>query len=253
MDYLVGGLLGGIICSAALLLVLKASKAREVARLVFNYNEQINTLTADSKSLNEALLIAREKQASAESEHMLLQEKVEEMNALVNQLNRHIDELNFLNEKQNQQSTEAQQSLKSELLLKINELAEEALRLKNVAVTFEHWHEEMNSLMEQNVYMRTQNQEFASIVKHVVLVALNASIEAARAGESGRGFAVVAEQVRSLALRSETLSSDYAQSLHKNNLLTTMTFQDIQASGKMMMAAISGMDSKITRLNSTLL
>ena len=252
MDYLVGALLGGVLCSLMLYLLLKTHMNKEIATLKDGHNAQINALNDDSSCLRNELSACKAKWTAVDSLNV-------ELNASVAALNICIDELNQLSadkvksdQMQVEELSSAQLALKSMLLQQMTELAAEALRLKNVAVTFEHWHEEMNSLMEQNVYMRTQNQEFASIVKHVVLVALNASIEAARAGESGRGFAVVAEQVRSLALRSESLSADYAQSLHKNNLLTTMTFQDIQASGKMMMAAISGMDSKISRLSTTL-
>jgi methyl-accepting chemotaxis protein len=77
---------------------------------------------------------------------------------------------------------------------------------------------------------------------------LNAAIEAARAGESGRGFAVVADEVRKLAARSEALSIEYGRSLHKNDLTTTATFQEIQADGKMIVAAISGVEAIIGQL-----
>jgi hypothetical protein len=54
--------------------------------------------------------------------------------------------------------------------------------------------------------------------------------------------------VRTLAFRSESLSKDYSNSLYKNDLTTTSTFQDIQAGGKMIMAAISGIESMVAQL-----
>lgn len=130
----------------------------------------------------------------------------------------------------------------------VEKLSIEAAALHNIAITFEHWHDDMNALMVQNRVMHTQNNEFSSIVKHVVILSLNAAIEAARAGESGRGFAVVADEVRTLAFRSEALSKDYSNSLHKNDLTTTATFQEIQADGKMIKAAISSLESSIGQL-----
>lgn len=143
-------------------------------------------------------------------------------------------------------SNRAQGKIRGELTLVAQELA----RLKNVSLLFERWHERMSHLMDQNKDMHFKNEEFASIVKQVVILALNASIEAARAGESGRGFAVVADEVRMLANRSEVLSKNYGESLDKNDLTTTSTFQDIQAGGKMIMAALASIEAQLNNLAS---
>ena len=52
-------------------------------------------------------------------------------------------------------------------------------------------------------------------------------------------FAVVANEVRTLANRAEALSNDYRNNLYKNDLITTTTFQDLQAGGKMIIGAVT--------------
>jgi methyl-accepting chemotaxis protein len=143
-------------------------------------------------------------------------------------------------------------TFKSDARQRVGNLAKEATQLKNIAVTFENWHEDMSTLMQQNREMHKQNKDLSAIVRHVDILALNAAIEAARAGESGRGFAVVADEVRKLAARSQSLSDDFSKSLHKNDLTTTATFQDIQASGKMITAAVFGLESMINHLQAQL-
>lgn len=121
-------------------------------------------------------------------------------------------------------------------------LAEEIGSLLTLVKTFERWHTDMNILVAHNREMHNKNDEFANIVKQVVIVALNASIEAARAGPQGRGFAVVAEEMRSLANRAESLSTDYRKNLFENEMITTATFQDLQAGGKMIVSAVTGLE-----------
>ena len=117
--------------------------------------------------------------------------------------------------------------------------------------TLHRWDDEMSKLMQQNQYMQKQNQEFGGIISQTVILALNAAIEAARAGEAGRGFAVVADEVRVLATRAEGFSANYRDSLHKNDMVTTATFQDIQASGKMILTAVHALDAKLGKLDLT--
>lgn len=249
---IVAALLGGLVCSGLTFVALRMLHKNNLAALLAEHHAQLNQLKNENQLLNEGFLTNRNGRQEVESENAVLQNSIEELNSLVDQLNSRIVTVEGDIEHERQRSVMALEVVKSDLLVNIRDLSGEAEQLKNVAVSFEHWHEEMNSLMAQNSYMRSKNQEFSAIVKHVILVALNASIEAARAGEWGRGFAVVAEQVNALAVRSEALSVEYGHSLRKNDLITTVTFQDIQASGKMMMAAFVAMESRINRLQSTL-
>lgn len=127
-------------------------------------------------------------------------------------------------------------------------LKREVDEMLNLVSTMNRWDDEMMLLMQHNSDMQKQNHEFAGIVKQIIILALNASIEAARAGEAGRGFAVVADEVKTLATQSGGLSESYKDNLHKNDLITTTTFQDIQASGKMILTALHALDSRLDKL-----
>jgi methyl-accepting chemotaxis protein len=143
-------------------------------------------------------------------------------------------------------------AVKAKTLGNCDSLGSEIASLLTLVKTFERWHTDMNILVSHNREMHNKNDEFASIVKQVVIVALNASIEAARAGAQGRGFAVVADEMRSLANRAESLSTEYRKNLFENELITTATFQDLQAGGKMIMGAVTGLEVVNNRSKSAL-
>jgi methyl-accepting chemotaxis protein len=189
-------------------------------------------------------------QTEARYDAQIAQEK-RELEALVADLR---DDLNrrSASEDEARAAYDAVLHFKDEWRQQATSIVNEAARLRTLGVTFERWHEQMISLMEQNKEMHTKNQELSSIVAHVLIVSLNASIEAARAGAAGRGFSVVASEVRTLASRSQDLSKSYRDSLNRNDLITTATFQDIQAGGKMIVASLGGVAALANQLQSQL-
>lgn len=121
--------------------------------------------------------------------------------------------------------------------------------LLTILTTMERWNDGMSKLVQTNNAMQQRNGEFAEIVQQIIVLALNATIEAARVGEAGRGFAVVAQEVKSLANRSEGFSVGYKDSLHNSDAVTVATFQDIQASGKMILTAVHALNTKVDQID----
>jgi aerotaxis receptor len=80
------------------------------------------------------------------------------------------------------------------------------------------------------------------------LLALNAAIEAARAGEQGRGFAVVADEVRKLAERTSSSTTDIATTVSEFRVITekavqsmTQATQEVEGGIGKMRASVDGL------------
>lgn len=186
------------------------------------HSNQVSLLEQTNSQLNSQLESLQDQLIEAQSQ------ADQELSSRINEFETRIAELNSEHETD-----------KSFLKDKLDQVEVDLADLADLLVTFERWHESLTQLMLHNAEMHKQNQEFFNIVKQIVILALNAAIEAARAGEHGRGFAVVADEVRNLAMRSQELSESYKENLNKNDFLTTATFQDIQAGGKMILTDIS--------------
>jgi methyl-accepting chemotaxis protein len=139
-----------------------------------------------------------------------------------------------------------------DILGKVEHLSRGIADLKTVAVAFERWHEDMIALTVQSRTLNVIGEDLTRIARQMIMVSINAAIEAARAGDIARGFVVVAADVKTQAQQVQALSGDMCKTLNKGELTTTATFQDIQSGGKMMMAAISGLESMVAQLRSEL-
>ncbi|OHX14939.1 hypothetical protein BI347_07095 [Chromobacterium sphagni] len=208
-----------------------------------------------------ALLERREPQETAEARSLLRLKEAEARHqsallALQQQLQRMPEEAERLAEQarrealtqSRQESLQALEQVRAALRSEQAVLAGDVELLLGLVKTIERWHEEMQAILVNNRRLKEQNESFATIVKSVVMLALNASIEAARAGEHGRGFSVVADGVRQLAGNAAELSGEYKKNLERNDLVTTATFQDLQACGNMIRTAVFGLKASSERI-----
>ncbi len=137
---------------------------------------------------------------------------------------------------------------RADLDKQVRSLSDEIAELRGLSEAFERWHQDMIGLTSSNRSLHGKGEDLVGIARSLIMVSLNAAIEAARAGDSARGFVAVASEVRSLAVKAQELANELRAGLNKNSMLTVSTFQDIQAGGKLMIAAVSGLGASVNTL-----
>lgn len=243
----------GLLCAVLLLALCTRRMRRGYQRQLAGYDEMVTALSARVPTEE---VSARLAVLSAERD-MLLQKKLAQQEAAHAQALLRGEQQGMSEREQSLarlQDEHARQfeQLRSAMLREYTAFQSDIYLLQDMIRTVERWHDEMQAILVNNRHLKEQNEGFARIVKNVVMLALNASIEAARAGEHGRGFAVVADGVRDLALTSAKLAQDYRNNLDKNDLVTTTTFQDMQACGNMIRTAVFGLKASSDKILSAI-
>ncbi len=120
----------------------------------------------------------------------------------------------------------------------VHDKATEGARIVNQVVDAIRSVNDVSTELEKNMEQLGKQAESIGSVMDVIsdiadqtnLLALNAAIEAARAGEAGRGFAVVADEVRKLAEKTMTATTEVGNSIRGIQETTALNISRVSES-----------------------
>ncbi|MGD9860476.1 MAG: methyl-accepting chemotaxis protein [Marinobacterium sp.] len=117
-----------------------------------------------------------------------------------------------------------------------------------VAENVEHTAKQVAELAENSRNIGQILDVIHNVAEQTNLLALNAAIEAARAGEAGRGFAVVADEVRTLAQRTQSSTSEIERLIQAMREGTDNVMQSMQTSRERAERTLQGANAASTAL-----
>ncbi|WP_249553336.1 MULTISPECIES: methyl-accepting chemotaxis protein [Shewanella] len=190
-------------------------------QLIEQVIDSVSTINTSSKSVSENAILASEGVAQQLNETDMVATAITEMGATIDEIAK-TTELAALKAGKTHDNAQLGQTEVEQTILKIRQLSEQINTSASVVDELERDSETIGSVLDV----------IRGIAEQTNLLALNAAIEAARAGEQGRGFAVVADEVRSLAMRTQTSTQEIANIIQTLQSRTRSIVQLMDASQK---------------------
>ncbi|USD67896.1 methyl-accepting chemotaxis protein [Vibrio sp. SCSIO 43136] len=212
------------------------SRIQHLIQDITQSTEQLRS--ASSQTLN-AMQEGEQAMQNQEREVEQIAAAVEQLSSSSNEVAHNADSAEQSSLKVNEH-TESGQSVVSEAMTSVTKLVEEVQNA--VAV--------IDSLSEKSSSVNSVVDVIQSVSEQTNLLALNAAIEAARAGEHGRGFAVVADEVRTLASKVESSTSDIRKIIDEMLSMTQEAVNVMRASQEISAGTLSGANTTKQALDS---